>query len=702
MSSTLQSSQASKITVADVLASLRRHLALVLLPPALLLALAIAYLLIAHRYYQSSSRIELNGSSAPVTLDRSAAAAGNLDALSVNTFLQTQVQVLQSEAIALRVIRDLDLQDAPAFKTAGLDAAGPGASLESSPKRLDHVLSVFQKNLSVQVIPATHLIEVRYTDRDPNRAATVVNHVVEALVSYDDQTRFNASSQVNGFLGQELAALRKHSEDLQTKLQKIQQQGGVLSSNGIDPTGRPESYSPALDRVRGASELLLQAETNAILKQAVYNIAKNGNAEAISTLSGTALANSSPGVNSSFTELQTLRSQESTLQQQLDQARTRYGPRFPRLIELQSSLDAVERSIKAEVQRIGDRARSDYQVAQVTETADRKIYEQSRREAVDLNGRAAEYDVVRQEADQSRKLYEDLLGHVQEAGVLQGLHASTVTIVDPARPASKPSRPNPPLILAGALFGGLFFGLVGAFAAETMGGTIVSARGVEEVSGGPALAVLPAYFGSSPSESFTEAIRTLRARLLGAPDLATARVILIASSVSREGRTVLATELARALAQHQRRVLLIESDLRHPSLGPLLSLPDTGGLAEVLAGSSAVRPSVPFPGNPSLSVLGAGHPSGSPADVLDSPLLRTRLTEWSTQFDVILLDSPPVLSSADALELARLADHTLFVVRESAVSRVQLSAALETLLGVTSGNKISTVVNAARNGSHAL
>ena len=454
--------------------------------------------------------------------------------------------------------------------------------------------------------------------------------------------------------------------------------------------------------MRGASELLLQAETNAILKQAVYNVAKNGNAEAISTLSGTALASSSPGVTSSLTELQTLRSQEATLQQQLDQARTRYGPRFPKLIELQSSLDAVERSIKAEVQRIGDRARSDFEVAEVTETADRKIYEESKREAVDLNGRAAEYDVVRQEADQSRKLYEDLLGHVQEAGVLQGLHASTVTIVDQARPASKPSRPNSPLILAGALVGGLFLGLVGAFAAETLGDRIVSPRMVEEVSGGPALAVLPAYSGSSPSESFTEAIRTLRARLLGAPDLAAARVILIASSVPREGRTLLATELARALAQHGRRVLLVESDLRHPSLGPLLPPPDTGGLAEALAGSATPRPGVPFPESPSLAVLGAGHASGSASDLLDSPLLRTRLAEWSTQYDFLLLDSPPVLSFGDALELARLADHTLFVVRESAVSRVQLNAALESLLGVTSGSKISTVVNAARNGSHAL
>ena len=701
MSSTLRSSSASKLTIADVLAGLRRHLVLILLPPVLLVTLAIAYLLVAHRYYQASSRIELNGNSAPVTLDRSAASAANADALEVNTFLQTQVQILQSEAIALRVIHELNLEQAPTFKLTGADAAGQEGTLENSPKRLDHVLNVFQKNLSVQVIPATHLIEVRYTDRDPNRAAAVVNDVVQSLVAYDDQTRFTASSQMNGFLGQELAALRKHSEDLQTKLQTMQQQGGVLSSNGVDPQGRPESYSPALDRVRGSSELLLQAETNAILKQAVYNIAKNGNAEAISTLSGTSLANSSPGVNSSFTALQTLRAQEATLEQQLDQARTRYGARFPKLIELQSSLDAVQRSIKAEVQRIGDRAKSDYQVAEVTETADRKIYEQARREAVDLNGRAAEYGVVKEEADQSRKLYQDLLGHVQEAGVLQGLHASTVTVVDQARPASKPSRPNRPLILAGALLAGLFFGLVGAFAAETLGDRIVSVRAVEEASGAPALAVLPAYSGLSPSESYSEAIRTLRARLLGAPDLTAARILLIASSVPREGRTTLALELARALAQNERRILLVESDLRNPTLNRLLPNQDTNGLAETLAHSAGVRPSVPFAENPSLSVLGAGHPVGSAADVLDSPLLRTRLAEWSSQYDLILLDSPPALTCADALELARLADRILFVVRESVVSGDQVRAALESLLGVISADKISTVVNAARNGLHA-
>ncbi len=703
MSSSVRSSLASKLTVADVLAGLRRHLALVLLPPVLLLALAIAYLLVAHRYYQSSSRIELNGSSAPVTLDRSGGNAGTADALAVNAFLQTQVQILQSEAIAIRVIHELSLDKTPAFQSAGADAA-QGGSFESSPKRLDHVLAVFEKNLSVQVIPATHLIEIRYTDRDPNRAATVVNDVVQSLAAYNDQARSNTSSQVNGFLGQELAALRKHSEDLQAKLQALQQQGGVLSSNGVNAEGQPESYSPAIDRVRGASELLLQAETNAILKQAVYNVAKDGNAEAISTLSGTALANSSSGVNSSFTALQTLRGQEATLQQQLDQARTRYGARFPKLIELQSSLDAVQHSIKAEVQRIGDRARSDYQVAQVTETADRKIYEEARREAVDLNGRAAEYGVVKQESDQSRKLYEDLLSHVQEAGVLQGLHSLSVTIVDPARPASKPSRPNTLPILAGALLGGLFIGLIGAFAAETLGDRVDSIRAVDDTAGAPALAVLPRYSGASPSESFTETVRTLRARLLGAPDLAGARILLIASSVPREGRTTLALALARALAQHGRKILLLESDLRNPTLDRQLPTQGSGDLAEMLsgAGSATLRPGTPFADSPELAVLSAGHATGSAADLLDSPLLRTRLTEWSSYYDLILLDSPPVLACADALELARLADRVLFVVRESAVSRTQLQAALESLLGVTSADRISTVVNAARNGSHAL
>ncbi len=702
MSSTLLSSQSAKTTVADVLAALRRQLAVILLPPLLLLALVIAYLLVAHRYYQASSRIEINGNSAPSTLDRSAASAASVDFLEFNSFLQTQVQILQSEAIALRVIHDLNLEQAPVFKTADTDAAGKDVSLNNSPKRLDHVLSVFQKNLAVGVVPATHLVEVRYTDRDPNRAVAVVNHVVQALIAYDDQTRSDASEQVNGFLGQELAALRKHSEDLQAKLQAIQQQGGVLSSNGVDPQGQPESYSPALDRVRGASELLLQAETNSILKQAVYNIAKDGNAEAISTLSGTALASSSPGVTSSFTALQTLRTQESTLQQQLDQARTRYGPRFPKLIELQSSLDAVERSIKAEVQRIGDRAKSDYQVAQVTETADRKIYDEARRDAVELNGRSAEYGVVRQEADQSRKLYEDLLGHVQEAGLLQGIHASTVTVVDQARPPYKPSRPNVPFLIAAALFGGLFFGLVGAFAAETFGDKITSSRTVEQVSGGAALAVLPAYSGSAPSDSFRESIRTLRARIFGAPELAQARILLVASALPQEGRTVVTLALARALAQHGRRVLLVEGDLRHPGLSGLLPVQDAGGLAGLLAGSSSADPVFPFPDMPTLSVLGAGRAAGSPGDLLDSPQLRLQLAEWRERYDLVLLDSSPVLSYADALELARLADHVLFVVRESVVSRTEVRAALESLLGVIPGDRISTVVNAARNGSHAL
>lgn len=688
-------SQKQPLTIADVTAALRRQLGYLFLPPILLVCLAGAYLTVAHRYYAASSQIEISGSNKNMVFDTPGGSTST-DALEVNSMLQTQARILTSEQIALRVIKDLNLEETPTFKISATPPPGKGPALETSPERTDHALTVFGQHLTAQVIPSTRLLQVRYTDRDPQRAAAVVNLVVQALIDYNFQTRYNASKLASGWLGEQLTELRSHSEQLQARVLQMQQDSGVLASTAVDGDGRSQSFSPALERVRAASDLLLQAQTNTVLKRAIYDAAKDGKAEAISALSGTALANSSPGVNSSLSVLQGLRGQEAALQQQVDQARTKYGARFPRLVELQSSLDAVHHSIDDEARRISDRAENDYRIAQVAESADRRLYDQARRDALGLNGRAAEYDLLRQEADESRKLYEDLLRHLQEAGIVQGLHASDLTIVDRARPPSKPSRPDRALILGASLLAGVFFGLVLVFAVETLGDKIVSGKALESVSGKRPLARLPIFRGEAPSEAFLEALRALRSRLLRGPEAASRGIILVTSAGPKEGKSTVAQQLASSLAQYERKVLLVDADLRSSTITTRLNGGGKRGLAEILANPNDELSMLKIDGSPGLDVLPSGNSSKPPSDLFESPAFREYLAKWRKEYRFILLDAPAVLQYSDALSLAAVADEVFVVCRESVVSTTNLRACLAALSSVTADNNIDLILSAVR------
>jgi uncharacterized protein involved in exopolysaccharide biosynthesis len=205
-----------------------------------------------------------------------------------------------------------------------------------------------------------------------------------------------------------------------------------------------------------STQAVAQAQANRILKGAIYDVVKTGNPEMISGLSGnTILATSSSGIGSSLTLIQNLRMQEATLQGQLQQLSAKFGPSYPKLAEIQGNLNAVETAIQAEVGRVSGRARNDFIVAEQTEQNTRRDFDADKSAAETLNNKTIEYQMARQEADQSRALYDDLLKHLKESGLLAGLHSTNISIVDPGRPTDKPAKPVA-LLCLGALAAGLF------------------------------------------------------------------------------------------------------------------------------------------------------------------------------------------------------------------------------------------------------
>ena len=692
-------------TLRDLLRILHRRKRAVVVTASVVFLLAVCACIFMTRRYTAISVIQLEKSSDSLGLDTlmGAAGGGASDALSVNIDLQTQANILQSEALALKVIRDLNLEQNDDFKphfsplgwlTGLLSPRGPAdpvhASLEDSPGRRGRVVRAFSSNLKVKVTAGTRLLEVDYTNRDPKVAAAVVNHLVQALIDYTFQTKFIATNQVSHWLEGQLGDLRKQSEQLQTRVVALQQGSGIFGVGGTDPQGKPVMYSPVLDRLQQSTAQLSQAQMNRVLKASVAEVVKTGNAELISQLSGTSIAGSS-GVINSLALIQNLRLQEATLQAQIDQDASQFGSAYPKLIQERASMKGVQQSLQQEIERTAERSRNDLKVATQAERGARAAYENDRSEAEKLNDKSIEYAILSKEANQSQDLYQDLLKRLKEAGILEGLHSSNVTVVDQASAPARPSKPQVPLYLILGAGLGAFFGCCAALLIDAVDNKIQGAEEIDALQI-PLLGIAPQIESSKSGAraimldarhndaAFGESVRRLRSGLLISRSGRPPQVLLVSSASPGEGKSTLALNLAASLSQYEKKVLLVEADMRRPVLRKRLGLQGGDGLSVLLSDRDSPNAIVAVPDNPNLYLLPGGPTPPYPAELLGSPRMQALMEEWRTEFDFIVVDSPPVLPVTDAQLLEEMADATVLLARVGFTSRAALERAYKLLL----------------------
>jgi capsular exopolysaccharide synthesis family protein len=435
---------------------------------------------------------------------------------------------------------------------------------------------------------------------------------------------------------------------------------------------------------------LSQAQMNLVLKASVAQVVKTGNAELISQLSGTSIGSaSSPGVTNSLAVIQNLRIQEATLQAQIDQDASQFGSSYPKLIEERASMKGLQQSLQDEIGRTAQRSQNDFKVAEKAEHGARAAYESDRGAAEKLNDKSIEYAILSKEADQSQELYQDLLKRLKEAGILEGLHSSNVTVVDPASAPARPSKPQVPLYLAlGAVFG-LFLGCCAALLVDAVDNKIQDADEIEALQI-PLLGIAPqielnksnprAIMLDSQHSAFGESVRRLRSGLLISRSGRPPQVLLVSSASPGEGKSTLALNLAASLSHFDKKVLLVEADMRRPVLRKRLGLDGTDGLSVLLSDSDAMSGMIPVPNNPNLTLLPGGPIPPYPAELLGSHRMHSLMDEWRTEFDFVVVDSPPVLPVVDAQLLEEIADATVLLARVGYTSRAALERAYKLLL----------------------
>lgn len=683
--------------------------------------LAILYCAIATRRFEATGTVQVQNETTG-GMQLSEVFNGQVvvpDALTTALDLETQADILKSDTLALQVIHELNLEQTAEFQRKGLltrvldllplpkSAAG-----NSEPVRRTRALKIFANHLKVKVESGTRLIDISYRSPDPALSALVVNHMIDALVNFNLQTRFTAGNHASQWLSGQLGDLRTQSENLQARVVQLQQQMGVFSLGDTDFNGSQQVYSTVLDQVQKATAALTVAQSNRILKGAIYQAVKSGSPELISGLSGNAMGQASVALTNSLELIQNLRGQEATLNADIAQSAAKFGADYPPLIEKRAALAGMERSIAAESDRIAARAKSDYEVAVQNEENTRKLFDETRKGADQLDSKAIEYAIAQKEAEETRGLYEDLTRRLREAGLVQGLRSSNIVTVDPGRTPAAPSSPKVPLLMLAAIGGGFFIGSAGAFLADVVDRRVQT---VDEVEHGelPLLGIVP-FLKSKPGpwsmdeisssrSAFHQAMRGLRTSLMLNNVLPAPGVLLVTSAMASEGKSTIAKGLCVVMAQQGRRVLLIEADMYRPSLGRDFHLEDSGGLSMVLREQTRNPEDsmvTPLPALPNFLLLQAGHMSSESVDLLESRRMRDLVTACRDQFDTIVIDGPPILPVTDAVPLSMLADTTVLVARMGQTPRISFTRAYHKLQMHVRNCDVRVVLNAVKSGSY--
>ena len=600
--------------------------------------------------------------------------AGDSDEYSVS--LETQLHILQSRSLALGVVRNLGLDQDPYFLRnahRGIVRSQTEAPIptEAASLATDSLLS----GLSVRPVKDSRIVDVSFTGPKPDVDARIVNTLIDGFIEDSIRSRYESATRAANFLSGQLAELRARVEDSQEKLVAYEREHNIVGVN--------ETQNVVTSKLDDLNKQLTLAEADRIEKESLYQTIVAGSLDQIPQ----SLASEG---------LQNLRLREADLKNEYAQASTIYGPNYPKVVELSNRIKAMNASIQAELKRLEGRAHEEYQASLRREQKLREVFNAQKIEANRLSESAIQYGLLKREVDSNRQLYDNLQERMKEAGIAAGLRSSNIRLIDPAEAPSVPVSPNLPK--SGSI--GLFLGFLTAAGVigmrEGMNRSLRNPAEVESFTAMPSLAVIPLHARAKgtlndkdecaidavcfkqPQSAIAEAYRALGTSIMLASTQL--KTLLVTSPLPDEGKTMTAMNSAIVLAQQGKRVLLVDADLRKPTLHRGLGLSNGPGLSSILLGiCDPANAIINHESLPTLSISCGGPAQRMPAELLGSPKMRELMSLWRQQYDYVIVDTPPVLAVTDAIRLSSQADSMLLIMRSGQTTRDALARSCDLL-----------------------
>jgi polysaccharide biosynthesis transport protein len=610
-------------------------------------------------------------------------------------FLATQMKLIQSDAVLRPVAEQYHLLTDP-----GQDK---GENAEQAQKSVEAPVSL--GGLKVTRPPNTYLLLISYRSPDRQMAADVANAIADSYMGRTYDIRIRSSASLSSFMDKQLDGLKAKMERSGLALAQFEKDLDVVN---------PEEKTNILSaRLLQLNTEYTNAQADRVTKEAAWNAIKSGGLEAAEVSSqGQSLARLNDALNDA--------------QQRFAQVKATYGTSHPEYRKAASELAEVQREFDDTRRSISDRIAVEYHEALTREQMLQKDLTDTKAEWDRLNTRSFEYQQLKQEADADKSLYDELIKKIREADINAGFRNDNIRIADLARPAISQVFPN---IIANVMLAFIFSSLLavgGALAMDKMDTTLRNPEEASRFLRTDVIGVLPLDRDASilpkPAKpelaeasliaqnsaggdkdgrrkgyyrsisGFEEAIRTLRNTILLSDFEQRLRSIVMTSAEPGEGKTTLAVHLAVAHAASGKKTLLVDADLRRPSVHAKFGLTQNEGLSNVLTGELSWRDVIiPIEGRANLNILPAGPGSHRAADLI-GPRMSELLDEFAKEYALVILDSPPLLGFAECLQMASAADGVVIISRAGETKRKTVATVVSTLQRIRA-NIIGVVLN---------
>ncbi|WP_375287583.1 GumC family protein [Sphingomonas sp.] len=665
--------------------ALRQHLRIALRWRYLILGMTIGCLLLGlvatllmTPKYTATATIEISRESDNVSnfqgVERDASIADQ-------EFYQTQYGLLQSRSLSERVAAQLRLIDDPKFfEMFGVTDSQPALQqtngrFPASGRTVRQRLAgeILRKRLAVDPTRLSRLVDLNFTSPSAEFSAKVANAWAENFIQTNLERKIQATSYGRDLLQRQLAEYKERLDESQRQLVGYASAQGIInlpSQSGADGRAGSER-SIVADDLATLNTALSQATADRIQAQARFEQAGRAGA------STEALRNQA--INS-------LRQRRAELAAEYRQLMVRFEPGYPAAQAIQSQVDELDRSIAREEGRVSGSLQADFREAVERERALKAKVGQLKSSYLDLRRRSIQYNIYQQEVDTNRALYDGLLQRYKEIGVAGGVGVNNISIVDPADVPQRPSSPRILLNLAISLLAGLALGSILAYAFEQVDEAIADPTEIERRVGLPLLGSVPKVRDRTPMDALkdrksdlVDAYLAVQANLAFTTEQGVPRSLAVTSTRPAEGKSTTALALATTLARAHRRVILVDGDMRSPSVHHLGGVDHDRGLSTFLSGQDDLETLTFEMPDLGFTAMSAGPIPPNAAELLTGNRLSTLIERLLQTYDHVVIDSPPVMGLADAPLIASRVDGVIYAVESHGIRSTLVKTALNRL-----------------------
>lgn len=713
-----------ELSLADLLRLLWRRRGLIIGTVALGVTLALAILFAVTPSYTGSTQILIDTKEPRI--------ANSLEEVLSDTSpdkdaLNSEIAILQSWNLAEKIVSDYQLTRDPEFNDAleppnALQLAvkavrgfimsllppdllpKPGSGEDEATMEFNDTVDAFIDNISVAMVGQSRVIQVDFVSEDPMKAAKLANAIADAYLLTNLEAKYDATRRANQWLSSKLDDIRQKVSESDKAVEVYRQRAGLLrtATNGSTLISQQVTDLNA-NLIAARAD---RAAADARLQQVKQAIQTADGAETLADVLGSPII------------LELVR-QETEVKRRLAELAGQLGDRHPRLISARSELSDVQTKMRSEVNKIVKKLENEAAIARARESSLQQSLTQLEGKLGQANAAEVQLRSLEQDADANKATLQEFLSRFSDLSAQSDLSAHDISarVIARATPADKPSSPRKVLVLAIVLVMTTAVGVLLAFVLETLDQGFRSGDQVEEATGVRTLGLVPTlsgnvrrtggpvnYIVANPSSMFAESIRSVYTSVLISYSRPAPRTVMLTSSQPKEGKSTICACLARMCAISGKKTIVIEGDLRRPSIHKLMSVPQGPGLVEYYRGEATLEQVMHKDEATGAYVVPAGKLAIDPVKVLGSPQVRQLLTTLAQQFDLVVVDTPPLMAVADARIVAPEVDTTVFVARWGRTNREVVRLGLKTLLetGANLSGVVLSRVDAKRHAQYGF